>query len=451
MLSESHLNKQEWTPGSWHNFEAFQQPEYDDPKLHSDILSRIKGCPPLVSPGEVERLKKSIADAGEGKSFILQGGNCAERFIDCNAESIANQIKIILQMSLILTYSARKPVIRIGRIAGQYAKPRSRKTEVVDGQEIPSYFGDCVNEFKATPQTRRPNPERLLLSYYYSATTLNHIRAMIDGGFADMHRAYNWNLHSIEKAPKWREYQELVDRILDAINFMETFGGTDKESLGRIDFFTSHEGLILDYEEALTRKEPSSGRHHNLGAHMLWIGDRSRSTKGAHVEYFRGIANPIGIKLGPLATPEDVLELLSILNPEDEPGRIMLVTRLGADKVSNVLPRIIRAVQHSGRTVTWCCDPMHGNTSYKVGSFKTRRFSDILDELEQTFKIHQECNSNLAGVHFELTGEDVSECTGGAVELTNEDLPRNYSSYCDPRLNYSQSLEMAFLISKLIG
>jgi 3-deoxy-7-phosphoheptulonate synthase len=429
---------------------AFQQPQYADQHKYERVLSAIREYPPLVFPGEVENLKRQIARAGKGESFILQGGNCAEKFIDCNAESITNQIKILLQMSVILTYGVKKSVVRIGRIAGQYAKPRSNPTEMVDGQEIPSYFGDSVNDYTPNLEARTPNPERLLLSFHHSAATLNYIRAMIDGGFADLHYPYNWNVHSIEKTKKWPEYKEILSRILDAINFMESFGGTRQESLGRVDFYTSHEGLLLGYEEALTRKDSQSDRHYNLGAHMVWLGHRSRALDGAHVEYFRGISNPIGVKLGPNITPDELLELLEVLNPGNEEGRIMLITRMGADKVNDLLPPILGALQKSGKSATWCCDPMHGNTRSSNGKLKTRKFSVILEELEQTFRIHKRMGSYLAGVHFELTAEDVTECIGGAVDLTDDDLQRNYSSYCDPRLNYSQSLEMAFLISQLL-
>lgn len=439
-----------WTLDSWNSFPAFQQPQYKDKKKYQQILKTIADYPALVFPGEITKLKAQIAKAGQGNAFILQGGSCAERFIDCNEESITNQIKILLQMSVILTYGTRKSIVRIGRIAGQYAKPRSSKTEMADGQIIPSYFGDSVNSHTPDLESRTPDPGRLQQSYHHSAVTLNYIRAMIDGGFADLHHPFNWNLHSIEKTSQWSDYQKIVAQILDAIDFMESFGGAKKESLDKVDFFTSHEGLLLGYEEKLTRKDQQSKRYYNLGAHMLWLGERSRDIHGAHVEYFRGISNPIGIKVGPTCTPDELLQLLSVLNPDNEPGRITLITRIGAKKVDDVLPQLLKTIKKSNRLVTWCCDPMHGNTTNSNGKLKTRNFSVILDELKRSFLIHRENQSYLAGVHFELTGEDVSECIGGAIKLTDEDLQNNYSSYCDPRLNYSQSLEMAFLITQLL-
>ncbi len=439
-----------WTTDSWKSLKAFQQPEYSDHKKYEKALETISAYPALVFPGEVAKLKEQIAKAGDGKAFILQGGSCAEKFIDCNEVCITNQIKILLQMSVILTYGVRKSIVKIGRIAGQYAKPRTNTTEIVNGQLISSYLGDIINDYTPNLAARTPDPERLLQSYHHSAATLNYIRAMIDGGFADLHHPFNWNLHSIEKSQKWPDYQKIVAQILDAIDFMESFGGARKESLDKVDFFTSHEGLLLGYEEAMTRKDPKSEKYYNLGAHMVWIGERSRDVNGAHVEYFRGISNPIGIKVGPACTADELLKLISILNPDNESGRITLITRMGASKVDDILPGLVKAVQKSGNVVTWCCDPMHGNTINGAGILKTRNFSVILDELKKSFLIHRENRSYLAGVHFELTGEDVSECIGGSVNLTDEELQKNYSSYCDPRLNYSQSLEMAFLITELL-
>ncbi|MFQ5633024.1 MAG: 3-deoxy-7-phosphoheptulonate synthase, partial [bacterium] len=317
--------KIKWTADSWKRCKVLQQPDYPDQESYRAILQKIRHYPPLVSVGEVERLKSQIASAAACQAFILQGGDCAERFIDCNARMIANKLKILLQMSVILTYGIRMPIVKIGRIAGQYAKPRSKTYERVNGVEIPSYRGDSVNSFKPDPSARIADPERLLLSYYHSSITLNYIRAMIDGGFADLHHPYHWNLHSIEQTEKWPAYKDVLDRILDAVNFMEAFGGARPESLGKVDFFISHEGLLLDYEEALTRKDPQTGRHYNLGAHTLWNGERTRAIDGAHVEYFRGIANPIGVKIGPTCEADELLELLNRLNPEIEPGRIILI------------------------------------------------------------------------------------------------------------------------------
>ncbi len=445
------MNKRmpQWTPLSWRKRPAAQQPVYDDLRALTAVLDELRRFPPLVFRGEIEALKHHLADAGRGQGVILHGGNCAERFIDCEPGCIANQLKVLLQMSVILTHGARQPVIRIGRIAGQYAKPRSSPVEVVNGVEVPSYRGDNVHDIAASAAARRPDPQRLLQGYYRAAMTLNYVRAMIDGGFADLHHPYNWNLHSIERTREWPEYRETVEHILDAIHFMESFGGVQPSTLGRVDFYVSHEGLLLGYEEALTRRDETNGRYYNLGAHMLWIGNRTRAVDGAHVEYFRGIANPIGVKLDAQCGPEELLELLDRLNPANEPGRITLITRMGHGGVEQALPPLVRAVQKQRRVVTWCCDPMHGNTRAARGC-KTRAFKDVLAEVRESFHVHARLGSHLAGVQFELTGDDVTECTGGAVRLTRKDLARNYQSYCDPRLNCAQSLEMAFLITKLL-
>ncbi|NLE59274.1 MAG: 3-deoxy-7-phosphoheptulonate synthase class II [Planctomycetes bacterium] len=439
-----------WEPGGWSQRPVVQQPQYLDAAALEAALSTLRACPPLVAVGEVDNLRARLARAGRGEAFILQGGNCAERFIDCRADSIANKLKILLQMSVILAYGVRKPVVRIGRFAGQYAKPRSNDTEVVDGHELPVYRGDAVNSVEPTPEARAADPQRLVSSYFYAAATLNHIRALIDGGFADLRHPYTWNLSSMEHSRNWDEYRTVLDRILDAINFMESFGGARSDVLGRVDFFTSHEGLLLGYEEALTRKDPDSGRWYNLGAHMLWIGMRTRQVDGAHVEYFRGIANPIGLKVDAGTRPEEVLALSDVLNPANEEGRLTLITRLGAGRVEERLPQLIQAVRDAGPKVVWSCDPMHGNTVALEGGRKTRDFSVVLDELRTTFDVHRRQGTHLAGVHFELTADDVTECIGGAGELTSGDLSRRYETYCDPRLNCSQSLEMAFLIARLL-
>ncbi len=443
------MHSPKWTPESWKNLPIRQQPDYPDADELQQTLEKIHSYPALVSPGEVENLRKQIASATRGERFILQGGDCAERFIDCRENIIANKIRILLQMSVILTHGLRKPIVRIGRIAGQYAKPRSQNIEEVHGQQLCSYRGDCINGFPATPASRTPQPQRLLSAYNHSAITLNYIRSLIDGGFADLHHPYNWNLHSIEQTAKWPEYKRIVDRILEAIEFMEMFGGVSSESLGRIEFYTSHEGLLLGYEQTLTRSDESSGKYYNLGAHMLWIGERTRQLEGAHVEYFRGIANPVGIKLGPTAQANELCKILDVLNPENEAGRIMLITRFGAGKVNEVLPNLIKAVKKSGHHVAWTCDPMHGNMVTVNGGQKTRKFEDILSELQHTFTVHRQEDSTLVGAHFELTGDEVTECTGGALNLDHHDLHRNYETYCDPRLNYIQSLEIAFAINKM--
>ncbi|MBU8913112.1 MAG: 3-deoxy-7-phosphoheptulonate synthase [Spirochaetales bacterium] len=435
-----------WHPLRRQKFPAAFQPTYADGAAYAEALERLAGLPPIVFRGEVEVLKSQIAEAAQGRRFILHGGDCVERFIDCNPTAITNKLKILLQMSVVLSHAARRPVVRIGRIAGQYFKPRSSETEVIDGRTVLTYRGDTVNGF--APEQRDPDPDRLVDGYFHATATLNYIRSMIDGGFADLHHPYTWNLDSIERSEKWEEYRTIVESILDAIHFMESFGGANAESLGRVEFFTSHEGLHLGYESALTRAEKD--RFYNLGAHLLWIGDRTRAIDGAHVDYFRGISNPIAVKLSAHAGANEVIQLCRILNPGNEPGRLSLITRLGASSVGAALPPLVKAVQDAGAIVAWMCDPMHGNTVATASDRKTRRFTDVLSELSETYEIHESSGSTLAGVHFELTGEDVTECVGGTVNLEESDLSLNYQTYCDPRLNYAQSMEMAFLISGLL-
>ena len=426
------------------------QPRYDNPHLLDEAVRRLREYPPLVFPGEVRQLRSQIHQAALGRSFILQGGDCVERFVDCNPTAIGNKLKILLQMSVVLAYGLRKPVVRIGRFAGQYFKPRTNETEVVDGVEVPTYKGDTVHRFEATSEARRSDPMRLIDGYFHATATLNYIRSMIDGGFADLHYPYRWNLHTIEASEQWREYRDVVEQILDAIHFMESFGGTDSESLGRVDFFTSHEGLHLPYESSMTRFDGQSGETYNLGAHTIWIGKRTSGLDGAHIEYFRGISNPIGIKVSVDMRPEVLVRLCEILDPQRAPGRLTLITRLGAKQAESHLPSLIAAVRESRRTVAWSCDPMHGNTVSTDSGVKTRRFEDILAEIGATHRVHGANGSHLAGVHFELTGEEVTECTGGAGRIGSGDLGRNYQTYCDPRLNYAQSMEMAFLLAKLL-
>ncbi|MCP4810131.1 MAG: 3-deoxy-7-phosphoheptulonate synthase [Proteobacteria bacterium] len=433
-----------WTPQSWHDHPIQQQPTYADPSRAEAVLRRVAGLPPLVHAGEVERLKEQLAEAGAGSRFLLQGGDCAERFIDLSREAIEAKLKILLQMSVVLTWGAQTPVVRVGRVAGQFAKPRSKPTEVIDGREVMTYRGDHINGRDL--DQRAAEPARLEQAYFHSATTLNYIRALLDGGFADLHAPHTWDL-GFAGEERRGEYQEMLDRIVEALRFMDAVGARS-DNLRSVEFFTSHEGLLLAYEEALTRRV--GDRWYNLGAHMLWIGDRTRQLDGAHVEYFRGIANPIGIKVGPTMAPDELIQLLEVLNPTDEAGRITLIGRFGAPRIGEFLPSLIEAVQGSGRTVTWSSDPMHGNTQTQAG-LKTRDFDDVLSELRQAFDLHRAAGSRLAGVHFELTGEDVTECVGGPQELAAEDLSRAYETFCDPRLNYAQSLDVAFLIGRRLA
>ena len=446
MSNRNNPQADNWSPGSWRTREALHQPVYPSLEPYHAVLAELSLLPPIVFPGEIDSLRDCIAAAAAGRQFILHGGDCVERFIDCRPRTIANKLKILLQMSVVLSHAARKPVLRIGRIAGQYFKPRSAEREAIDGQTVLSYRGDTVNGF--APGERTPDPGRLLQGYFHAASTLNYIRSMIDGGFADLHDPYSWNLHSIEQTPKWEEYRSIVDHILDAIRFMESFGGIRSESLGRIDFYTSHEGLHLGYETALTRRE--NDRWYDTSAHLLWIGERTRAREGAHVEFFRGVANPIGVKLSADADPGDVAGVVRALNATNDPGRIMLITRLGESRVRSRLPALVEAVEAADLRVAWICDPMHGNTVTAAGGRKTRAFEAVLGELDATFEVHRAAGSRLAGVHFELTGDEVTECTGGALGLGEGDLETNYESYCDPRLNYAQSMEMAFLISRFL-
>jgi 3-deoxy-7-phosphoheptulonate synthase len=439
----------DWTPRSWRSRPAEQQPSYPEPARLQAVLERLAALPPLVTPAAVAHLQRLLAEVAQGRRFLLQGGDCAERFEDCYAPAISDKLKVLLQMSVVLTYGLRKPIVRVGRLAGQYAKPRSTASEEIDGVSLPVYRGDLVNQFAPTPAGRVPDPERMLQAYFHAAATLNYVRALIEGGFADLHHPENWSLAFIRESERHREYAQIVARILDAISFMEACGSTLETALGRIDFFTSHEALVLPYEEALTRREEASGQYFNVGAHMLWLGDRTRGLEGAHVEYLRGIANPIGIKVGPTCTPDDLARLVARLNPENRWGRVTLITRLGVHRVRDLLPPLIHAMQAAEARVLWSCDPMHGNTIRTAGGVKTRDFDQVLSELRETYAIHGAHDSRLGGVHFELTGEDVTECLGGARRLGEADLQTNYATYCDPRLNAEQSLEMAFLLVQM--
>ena len=441
----------EWNPSSWQSMPAKQLPTYPDEEKLADAVRQLASLPPLVTSWEVERLKAQIADAAAGRRFLLQGGACAESFDDCRPEVITNKLKILLQMSLVLTYGLKRRIIRVGRFAGQYAKPRSADLEEREGVSLPSSRGELVNGSEFTPGARVPDPERMLRGHEHSALTLNFIRSLVDGGFADLHHPEYWDLDFVHHSPRAREYQRVVEGISDSLRFMETLAGGQTSEISRVDFYTSHEALLLPYEQAETRQVPRRDGWYNLGTHFPWVGMRTAATDGAHVEYFRGIRNPIGIKVGPKMTGEWLLDLLEILDPEMEPGRITVIHRMGHDKVADALPRLIDAVRRAGRTVLWCCDPMHGNTETTSNGRKTRRFENILSELEQSFDIHADLDSYQGGVHFELSGDNVTECIGGARGLTEVDLDRAYESKVDPRLNYEQALEMALLIGRKIA
>lgn len=438
-----------WKPDSWKEYSAKQQPSYENKDALDNILSTLKVLPPLVAIGEIEKLKQDLALAQKGKKFVLQAGDCAEQFKDCNEETILNKFKIVLQMGLAMSWGMQKPVVKIGRIAGQYSKPRSSDFEEIDGIKLPSYRGDSVNDLEFSPKSRTNDPERMLKSYFYSSATLNYIRSLINGGFANLHTPQQWEMEKFEKGEHYSDYKNIIDSITKSINFIKSLGGIKNEILSYTDFFASHEGLLLDYEEALTKKDPVSGKYYNSGAHMLWIGERTRDRDSAHIEYFRGISNPIGIKVSSAADPEEIVEIAGKLNPQNEYGKVVVITRMSSKLVEKKLPPLIHAIKKAQRSVLFCCDPMHGNTRSTSKKLKTRDFAEIISELEQTFKIHKMENSLLSGVHFELTGDNVTECTGGPQNLSDGDLHLNYTTSCDPRLNYYQSLEMAFKISSL--
>ncbi|NBC16526.1 MAG: 3-deoxy-7-phosphoheptulonate synthase class II [Bacteroidetes bacterium] len=435
-----------WSVASWQGKNASQQPDYPDADALDAALATIAAQPPLVTSWEIETLKTHLAEAAHGQRFLLQGGDCAERFHECTADIITARLKVLLQMSLVLVYGLRKPIVRVGRFAGQYAKPRSSPTETRGDVTLPSYRGDIINDIAYTPEARQPDPRRLVKAYGTSALTLNFVRALIDGGFADLHHPEYWELDFARHSPLSSEYEAIVDRIHEALRFAETVADGPISGIRRADFYTSHEALHLHYEQALTRHVPRRDGVYNLSTHFPWIGKRTAHLDGAHVEYMRGIRNPIGLKVGPTLPPSDLQALITRLNPDDEPGRLTLITRLGVDQIEDRLPRLIEAVQALGTTVLWCCDPMHGNTEVTESGLKTRHFDNILGELEQAMAVHQAMGTYLGGVHFELTGEDVTECIGGARGLTEHDLERAYTSVVDPRLNAEQGLEMALRI-----
>ena len=440
--------KDNWSPASWKKRPIVQQVRYPDAEALRDALERLTELPPLVSSWEVETLKQQLGEAAQGKRFLLQGGDCSETFDDCRSSVIANKLKILLKMSLVLVYGSKKKVITVGRLAGQYAKPRSSETETRDGVTLPSYRGDLINYSGFTPEQRQPNPQLLLRGYERASLTLNFIRALVDGGFADFRHPELWDLDFVNHSTRSDVYRRMMTAIGDSVSFMETMVGVPICGFRQCEFFTSHEGLHLDYEQAKTRQVPRRTGWYNLTTHFPWIGDRTRGLDGAHVEYFRGIANPIGVKIGPSATVENVLALADVLNPDNEPGRLTFIHRFGAGKIERHLPALAEAVMRSGKTVLWCCDPMHGNMITANNSLKTRDFDDILSELESAFAIHRKMGSILGGVHFELTGENVTECLGGARGLSEADLEKAYKSNVDLRLNYEQALEMSLLIAR---
>jgi 3-deoxy-7-phosphoheptulonate synthase len=442
-----------WTKSTWRTRPRIQMPDYPDQAALHAVEGQLAKYPPLVFAGEVRALKRKLGAAAKGEAFLLQGGDCAESFSEFTADGIRDTFKVLLQMAIVLTYGAKVPVVKVGRMAGQFAKPRSAPMERIGEQELPSYRGDIINGFDFTPEARNPDPARMLQAYTQAAASLNLLRAFSKGGYADMHRVHAWTL-GFADGEKAQRYREMTDRITDTLDFLTAAGITSDTSkeLSSVDFYTSHEALLLEYEEAFCRIDSTSGLPVAGSGHFLWIGDRTRQPDGAHVEFCRGVQNPIGLKCGPTISTDDLKRLIARLNPENEPGRLTLIARFGAGQVGDHLPRLIRAVQEEGANVLWTCDPMHGNTIKSSSGYKTRPFESVLREVREFFAVHNAEGSIPGGVHFEMTGKDVTECTGGLRAVTDEDLSQRYHTACDPRLNASQSLELAFLVAEeLVG
>ena len=440
-----------WSPSSWRKKNALHMPKYVDEKHLNKTLEEISKFPPLVFAGEARLLKKKLSDVSKGKAFMLQGGDCAESFADFHPDNIRDTFKVILQMAVVLTFGASCPIVKVGRIAGQFAKPRSSATETLNNIALESYKGDIINGIDFNEKDRNPDPKRLIQAYNQSASTLNLLRAFSQGGFANLSKIHQWNLNFV-KGENATKFREISNRIDECLSFMEACGinGNSVRQLNETDFFTSHEALLLQYEEALTRVDSTSGKWYDVSAHMLWVGDRTRQLDGAHIEFLKGIENPIGIKVGPSTKTDELLKILDVLNPANESGKITLICRMGHEKVENILPKIVNTIHKAGKNVVWTCDPMHGNTIKSNTGYKTRPLKDIISEIHQFFQIHRSEGTYPGGVHLEMTGQDVTECMGGLQEITDEDLQNRYHTYCDPRLNASQSLELAFLLSDFL-
>jgi len=438
-----------WTLNSWRDYPVKHIPKYEDEKELSMVLKKISSFPPLVFAGETRALKKSLAEVAEGKAFLLQGGDCAESFAEFHPDNIRDTFKVLLQIALVMTFSASLPVIKVGRIAGQFSKPRSSPIEVKDGKELPTYLGDNINGIEFSEKARKPDPKRLFKAYSQSASTLNLLRALSQGGFADLRKIHLWNLGFIKKSPEGKKFKEIEDKISDALSFIEACGlhPDHNRRLRTVNFYTSHEALLLPFEQSMTRIDSTSGTHHDTSAHFVWIGDRTRQPDSGHVEFCRGIENPLGIKCGPTLKDSELVKLCNILNPKNEPGRITLISRFGADNVEKNLPKLIRSVKKEGLNVVWSCDPMHGNTIKSATGFKTRPFNNVVKEVRRVFGVHKAEGSYAGGLHIEMTGQNVTECTGGAQRISEKDLSHRYHTHCDPRLNANQALELAFLIS----
>lgn len=442
----------DWQPSSWRSRPVQQMPDYPDAAALAEVERRLAAYPPLVFAGEARTLKERLAEVCAGRAFLLQGGDCAEAFADFQADKIRDTLRVILQMAVVLTFGAAMPVVKLGRIAGQFAKPRSAPTESAGGSELPSYRGDIVNAIEFEPAARQPDPLRQLQAYSQAAATLNLLRAFTQGGYASLTRVHQWTLGFLDRSPQAERYRDMAHRITEALEFMQACGVTDLTTpeINRTTLYTSHEALLLGFEEAMTRVDSTSGRWYDTSAHFLWIGDRTRQLDGAHVEFCRGIANPLGVKAGPSMTVEDLLRLGDALNPQNEPGRLTVISRMGHDRVEKLLPGLVRALQREGRAVVWACDPMHGNTIKSSSGYKTRPFDRILAEVRSFFAVLKAEGGHAGGIHLEMTGQDVTECTGGAQAITDAGLQDRYHTYCDPRLNAQQALEMAFLMAEAL-
>jgi len=431
----------------WRDLPAAQQPDWPDPARLRAVTGELAGLPPLVFAGECDVLRDRLAAVARGEAFVLQGGDCAETFAGATADAVRAKLQTLLQMAVVLTYGASVPIVKIGRMAGQFAKPRSRATEIRDGVDLPAYRGDAINGIEFTAQARTPDPARLLRAYHCSAVTLNLCRAFATGGYADLHQVHAWNQDFVRESPSGQRYERLAGEIDRALAFMRACGA-DPEELHAVEFYSSHEALLLDYEHALTRPDSRTGRPYDTSAHLVWIGERTRDIDGAHVEFASGIRNPVAVKIGPSATPAEVLGLIAKLDPERQPGRLTLITRMGAGRIRDALPALVQAVQAEGIEVPWVCDPMHGNTFEAPSGHKTRRFDDVLDEVQGFFEVHRGLGTHPGGIHIEFTGDNVTECVGGSHEIVADDLYRRYETACDPRLNRGQALDLAFMVAE---
>ena len=440
-----------WSPDGWRSREARQAPDYSDAARLEGVEEQLKGFPPLVFAGEARNLTGALGEVAAGRAFLLQGGDCAESFAEFHPDNIRDTFRVLMQMAVILTFGAACPVVKVGRLAGQFAKPRSESTETRDGVALPSYRGDIVNGIEFTPEARAPDPERMLKAYSQAAATLNLLRAFAQGGYADLHHVHRWNMDFVAGHAAGERYREMADRIAEALSFMEACGiNSGIPAVQQTSFYTSHEALLLGYEQSMTRIDSTTGDWYDTSGHMLWIGERTRQLDGAHVEFLRGVGNPIGVKIGPSITTKELLALIDVLNPDDVPGRLTLIARMGAGAVRDKLPPLVRAVREEGRRVIWSCDPMHGNTVKSAVGYKTRDFESILNEVRGFFDVHLAEGTHAGGIHVEMTGQDVTECIGGGQRISEEDLSDRYHTHCDPRLNASQSLELAFLTAQML-